>query len=437
MSVLESNDPIARSLTMQAIGSIAILGISSKELHHRLLRTLARQNIDHVEHEAAVFCSSELARKDPLFAQLICNFVYRNVLNLTYNDVEKYQGLYCAFQYVSHTEGGRDMCDTLLTKQRSILSTQILLDAMTKLSMRSVIFVEAQIKFLIQKLPCQLKPTQSAILHCLFNLTGQKSSDFDSSDVQKLVKFANSDNNPANISGAAMVINAILRDKVMINYHIDSRLLLETFLQHQVTKFFTISTIKYSRHIVSIAITLLSGEVYQSYLHLVSEWLESLLNLLPILDLHVNACIQAIWSLSSLLSAHDSNLYTKCLMLLEHPTHGALSTKLILATTKRPHCHFNSILAYLRTSTMCSASKVNLLVHFIPSDDMQLILPPDFFPVDDNWSRYKVAALCLSYSMPNISHNLLQQVRSKVSSLIILGANRLEFSLDQLPFIDF
>lgn len=60
-SVIHSNDPIARSLTLRTIGSLAILIPERKQIHHSI--RVALDSHDRVEVSAAIYAAASFAKK--------------------------------------------------------------------------------------------------------------------------------------------------------------------------------------------------------------------------------------------------------------------------------------------------------------------------------------------------------------------------------------
>jgi hypothetical protein len=90
--VLDSNDPIARSLTFRALGYLCENAVSP-ELFHRILFSLSNSDISTSEEfESILFITKKFTAIREEFAINICRLVFR--LSGTYANLKK---LYCVF----------------------------------------------------------------------------------------------------------------------------------------------------------------------------------------------------------------------------------------------------------------------------------------------------------------------------------------------------
>ncbi|XP_075725547.1 integrator complex subunit 7 [Rhipicephalus microplus] len=69
-SVMYSNDPVARALTLRTLGSIAAIVAERKDLHHSIRSSL--ESHDAVEQEAAIFAAARFAAQSKAFAANMC-----------------------------------------------------------------------------------------------------------------------------------------------------------------------------------------------------------------------------------------------------------------------------------------------------------------------------------------------------------------------------
>uniref|UniRef100_A0A0K8SVT4 Integrator complex subunit 7 N-terminal domain-containing protein n=1 Tax=Lygus hesperus TaxID=30085 RepID=A0A0K8SVT4_LYGHE len=70
-SVIHSNDPVARSLTLQTLGSIAGVIPERQQVHHSIRRSL--DSHDSVEVEAAIYAAMQFAAQSKSFALGMCD----------------------------------------------------------------------------------------------------------------------------------------------------------------------------------------------------------------------------------------------------------------------------------------------------------------------------------------------------------------------------
>eukprot|EP00118_Oscarella_pearsei_P012204 m.87643 g.87643 ORF g.87643 m.87643 type:complete len:287 (+) comp36552_c2_seq1:637-1497(+) len=72
-SVMHSNDPIARALTLRMFGGLAPVVAERKNVHHSVRTGL--ESHDKLEQEAAIFAAVKLCKKSGVFSAGICNKV--------------------------------------------------------------------------------------------------------------------------------------------------------------------------------------------------------------------------------------------------------------------------------------------------------------------------------------------------------------------------
>lgn len=78
-SILESNDPIARSLTIRLLGVLGQIS-DSPELHYRL-NMLLRDDLDEIQRESVVFCVKKISKVNTGFCLEISRLVYDQIMN--------------------------------------------------------------------------------------------------------------------------------------------------------------------------------------------------------------------------------------------------------------------------------------------------------------------------------------------------------------------
>lgn len=70
-SVIHSNDPVARAITVRVLGSIACIVSERKNVHHSIRSSL--ESHDQVELEAAIFATDRLCAQSREFASGLYN----------------------------------------------------------------------------------------------------------------------------------------------------------------------------------------------------------------------------------------------------------------------------------------------------------------------------------------------------------------------------
>lgn len=100
--VLQCNDPIAKAMTIRALGYLSEVSFSSLELQHQIFECLKQNIITDFEFSAAVFTGSRIAAKSPEFAWRICNLVYDHAVG---TEIQKgsrsLDNLYLTFEHLN------------------------------------------------------------------------------------------------------------------------------------------------------------------------------------------------------------------------------------------------------------------------------------------------------------------------------------------------
>ena len=101
-AVLESNDPIAKSMTMRLLGSLAEISQFSLELQHQLFDSLKNPDITNYELASAIFTSSRIASFNEQFAFKLFSLVYELEIEETVKKTSsnRLEGLYTDFEFL-------------------------------------------------------------------------------------------------------------------------------------------------------------------------------------------------------------------------------------------------------------------------------------------------------------------------------------------------
>ncbi|XP_064476425.1 integrator complex subunit 7-like isoform X2 [Ornithodoros turicata] len=191
-SVMYSNDPVARALTLRTLGSIAPLVSERQSLQHSIQNSL--ESHDAVELEAATYAAARFAAASQAFAAHMCGRVGAMVGGLaTPVDVKlRLLGVLQQLRLDAQTAAAvRSACLSLL---RSYPSQQIVVAALrvlTRLAAASVTDIPQQIETLIQYLredPREGVKVQA--LDDLCHLAQERPHLWDTKNVQAVVQYA-------------------------------------------------------------------------------------------------------------------------------------------------------------------------------------------------------------------------------------------------------
>nr|BAE91321.1 unnamed protein product [Macaca fascicularis] len=148
-SVIHSNDPVARAITLRMLGSLASIIPERKNAHHSIRQSL--DSHDNVEVEAAVFAAAQ--SKD--FAVGICNKISEMIQGLA-TPVDLKLKLIPILQHMHHdailASSARQLLQQLVTSYPSTKMVIVSLHTFTLLAASSLVDTPKQIQLLLQYL---------------------------------------------------------------------------------------------------------------------------------------------------------------------------------------------------------------------------------------------------------------------------------------------
>ncbi|XP_063079840.1 integrator complex subunit 7 [Engraulis encrasicolus] len=152
-SVIHSNDPVARAITLRMLGSLASIIPERKNAHHSVRQSL--DSHDNVEVEAAIFAAASFAAQSKDFAVGICNKLREMIQGLD-TPVEMKLKLIPVLQHMHHdasvASASRELLHQLLSSYPSTHMAIVTLHTFTQLAAASLIDIPKQIQLLLQYL---------------------------------------------------------------------------------------------------------------------------------------------------------------------------------------------------------------------------------------------------------------------------------------------
>ncbi|CAJ1076974.1 integrator complex subunit 7 [Xyrichtys novacula] len=152
-SVIHSNDPVARAITLRMLGSLASIIPERKNAHHSIRQSL--DSHDNVEVEAAIFAAASFSAQSKDFAVGICNKVSEMIQGLD-TPVELKLKLIPMLQHMHHDAGlassSRDLLQHLVSSYPSTPMVIVSLHTFTQLAASSLIDIPKQLQLLLQYL---------------------------------------------------------------------------------------------------------------------------------------------------------------------------------------------------------------------------------------------------------------------------------------------
>uniref|UniRef100_A0A8C3G3R5 Integrator complex subunit 7 n=1 Tax=Cyclopterus lumpus TaxID=8103 RepID=A0A8C3G3R5_CYCLU len=152
-SVIHSNDPVARAITLRMLGSLASIIPDRKNAHHSIRQSL--DSHDNVEVEAAIFAAASFSAQSKDFAVGICNKVSEMIQGLD-TPVELKLKLIPMLQHMHHDAGlassSRELLQHLVNSYPSTPMVIVTLHTFTQLAASSLIDIPKQLQLLLQYL---------------------------------------------------------------------------------------------------------------------------------------------------------------------------------------------------------------------------------------------------------------------------------------------
>uniref|UniRef100_A0A0A9W714 Integrator complex subunit 7 n=2 Tax=Lygus hesperus TaxID=30085 RepID=A0A0A9W714_LYGHE len=152
-SVIHSNDPVARSLTLQTLGSIAGVIPERQQVHHSIRRSL--DSHDSVEVEAAIYAAMQFAAQSKSFALGMCDKISDMIRGIATPAHMKLL-LIPILQHMHHDTSTaamvRKVCTDLLAKYPAKDFVITTLNTLTKLAAATLVDIPSQVELLLHYL---------------------------------------------------------------------------------------------------------------------------------------------------------------------------------------------------------------------------------------------------------------------------------------------
>ncbi|XP_050678787.1 integrator complex subunit 7 [Leptidea sinapis] len=150
-SVLHSNDPVARALTLRTLGAVAGIIPERQNVHHAIRRGL--ESHDNVEVDAAIYATTRFAAHSNAFAVAMCNKL-SDMVECESTGAERRAKLVRALRTVHggavRAEGVLKLLRSLLEKFPSSSSVRAAITALTAIATDTVVHVPDQVDLLIK-----------------------------------------------------------------------------------------------------------------------------------------------------------------------------------------------------------------------------------------------------------------------------------------------
>lgn len=189
--VIHSNDPVARSLTLRALGSVSIIIPEQQQVHHAIRQAL--DSHDTVEVEAAIYASVQFAAQSKTFAISMCSKVASMIESLQTPVNMKLQ-LIPVLRHMHHDANTaalvKTLCINLLPKYPSENFICVTLDSLSQLSCATLVDIPDQADLLISYLQDPRKRVRLCVLRSLQSLAEKGAHLWPAGSVNSLISVA-------------------------------------------------------------------------------------------------------------------------------------------------------------------------------------------------------------------------------------------------------
>ncbi|XP_050311568.1 integrator complex subunit 7 [Anthonomus grandis grandis] len=152
-SVIHSNDPIARAVTLRTFGAVASIIPERQQIHHSIRGSL--DSHDNVEVEAAIYAAMNFAAQSKSFAVSMCNKVSEMIQGQATTANMKLQ-LIPILQYMHHDTNtaamARTLCLELLPSYPAQDFVLVTLNTLTKLAATTLVDIPCLVSLLLKYL---------------------------------------------------------------------------------------------------------------------------------------------------------------------------------------------------------------------------------------------------------------------------------------------
>lgn len=221
-SVIHSNDPVARALTLRTLGSVAGIIPERQQVHHSIRRSL--DSHDSVEVEAAIYAANQFAAQSKTFALSMCNKMSDMIQGLTTPAHMKLQ-LIPILQHMHHDTSTaamvQELCTDLLPKYPAQDFVPVILHTLTQLALATLVNVPKQVSLLLQHLKDDERPVvQQEALHGLRLLAAECAHLWPAGTTDEVVRLADNSSSQAVLSRCLDVLQVLAKSAAACHSHL-------------------------------------------------------------------------------------------------------------------------------------------------------------------------------------------------------------------------
>ena len=192
--ILESNDPIAKALTIRAVGILSCISHDSLEFQYLLIRGLKDAKCSVIDANQALlnataFSSCQIAHRDERFAAKLCDLIFSDKVP---HIPELCNAFKCLNSILNIVKGMKQILDLLNTKNILIEMRPFLYKSRALLAHRSIIYVSGHIDYIIDQIKNESENTCFYIYECLVYLSKKAACSFSIKNIREIICHINS-----------------------------------------------------------------------------------------------------------------------------------------------------------------------------------------------------------------------------------------------------
>lgn len=221
-SVIHSNDPVARGLTLRTLGSVARIIPERGQVHHSIRTSLDSHNA--IEVESAIYAAAQFAAQSKSFAVSMCSKISNMIRGISTDVVMKLE-LIPILKHMHHDTTTatmvRTLCTDLLEKYPAQDFVLVTLRTLNQLALSILVDVPKQIELLLKYLSEDKRPLVcKCAISCLYQIAKEGAHFWSEKTINHLVNFCKSLNVDDNLKADAInVFVPLIKSPAICQFH--------------------------------------------------------------------------------------------------------------------------------------------------------------------------------------------------------------------------
>lgn len=221
-SVIHSNDPVARGLTLRTLGSVARIIPERGQVHHSIRTSLDSHN--SVEVESAIYAAAQFAAQSKSFAVSMCSKISNMIRGISTDVVMKLE-LIPILKHMHHDTTTatmvRTLCMDLLEKYPAQDFVLVTLKTLNQLALSILVDVPKQIELLLKYLSEDKRPLVcKCAIFGLYQIAKECAHFWSEETINSLVSFCKDSNIDHNLKADAInVFVPLTKSPAICQFH--------------------------------------------------------------------------------------------------------------------------------------------------------------------------------------------------------------------------